>query len=111
MPALVETTFTDSGLSKSTANALHKKAERRGMTVDAYVKRVNRRGCRVGSGRQDEELCGVGDAVPERAGWLIGKRPRGAGTSAAREAEAVTRAGAPVRVQYIVAHVGLAAPR
>ena len=40
MPAVVATRLAASGLSKSTANALGRKAKRRGMTVDAYVKEL-----------------------------------------------------------------------
>ena len=40
MPFLALTEFTVSGLSKSTASALGKKARRRGLTVDAYVKEL-----------------------------------------------------------------------
>ena len=36
----VATTFSISGLTKSTANALERKAKRRGMTVGAYVKEL-----------------------------------------------------------------------
>jgi hypothetical protein len=40
MPTLVATAVTVSGLPKSMANALRKKAERQGMTVDAYLKEL-----------------------------------------------------------------------
>jgi hypothetical protein len=40
MSSLVATEFTVSGLSKGTATALRKNAERRGMTVDAYIKEL-----------------------------------------------------------------------
>jgi hypothetical protein len=40
MSALAVTKFTVSGLPKSTANALGRKAKRLGMTVDAYVKEL-----------------------------------------------------------------------
>jgi hypothetical protein len=40
MTSLVATEFTVSGLSKRTANALRINAERRGMTVDAYIKEL-----------------------------------------------------------------------
>ena len=40
MPFLIATEFTVSGLSKSMAGAVGKKARRRGMTVDAYLKEL-----------------------------------------------------------------------
>ncbi len=40
MPAVVTTNFTVSGLSKSTATALDRKAKRQGMTVDEYLREL-----------------------------------------------------------------------